>query len=144
MLSFPRSLGTCLVLLAAWAGIAQADSLPRRRAVPVQPVLVPAAPAVIQVQDVHVLPPPALLATPAPIRPLTHAEFARVFQPIPGHHQVVLLHPFTKCPVQVCFTLPPGCPKKVRVDRGELEFDYGRREIEIRFARNGTVRVNYD
>lgn len=85
------------------------------------------------------LPAPAPVVVPV----LTHREFARMFQPLPGTYEVVLLHPVTCCPVKVCFTLPPGCPKKVRVERRELEFDYGRHEVEIRFVHNGTVRVEY-
>jgi hypothetical protein len=94
-------------------------------------------------QPVEVLPPP----TPGPVigvqRPLTHREFARTFKPVQGTYDVVLLHPDTCCPVRVCFTLPYGCPKRVRVERHELEFDYGRTEVELRFRRNGTVQVEY-
>jgi hypothetical protein len=100
--------------------------------------------AAVVADDTPVLPAPTPLPVPTPLRPPTHAEFARHFQPLPGNYEVVLLHPFTHCPVQVCFTLPPGCPKKVRVERRELEFDYGRCEVEIRFYRNGSVRVMYN
>jgi hypothetical protein len=55
---------------------------------------------------------------------------------------VQLIHPLTGCPVDVCFTLPPGSPHRVRVQRRELEFDYGRQEVEIRFDRQG-ARVEY-
>lgn len=124
------------VMALAWsASVAPADGPFRRvlvrQAPPPPEVLLPPAGA-------PVLPPPAL------VRPPTHAEFARQFQPAPGRYEVVLLHPCTNCPVQVCFTLPPGCPKRVRVERRELEFDYGRCEVEIRFYRNGTARVEYN
>jgi hypothetical protein len=46
--------------------------------------------------------------------------------------------------VTVQFTLPPGVPKKVRASRRELEFDYGRHEVDIRFLVRGRVRVDYD
>lgn len=124
------------VLALAWAaGAAPADGPLRRLLARQAPPPPPAAP---------VLAPASTLPPPALVRPPTHAEFARQFQPAPGRYEVVLLHPFTHCPVQVCFTLPPGCPKKVRVERRELEFDYGRCEVEIRFYRNGTARVEYN
>jgi hypothetical protein len=103
------------------------------------PAAPPAPEAVVPPPDGVPLPPPQPLA----VRPLTHAEFARSFQPAAGTYEVVLVHPVTCCPVKVCFTLPPGCPKKVRVERRELEFDYGRHEVEIRFERRGGVHVEY-
>jgi hypothetical protein len=75
---------------------------------------------------------------------MTHAEFARVFRPVAGTYEVVLLHPHSGQPVQVCFTLPPGFPKKIRVERNELEYDYGDFEVEIRFYHNGRARVEYN
>lgn len=78
-----------------------------------------------------------------PAAPMTLAEFARVFQPIPGTHRVCLIHPKTCQPVDVCFTLPCGCPK-IRASKHRLEFDYGKREVEIRFRHNGKVDVDYD
>jgi hypothetical protein len=106
------------------------------------PVLVPAPPPVVVPAD---LPPPRVVPPPppAPVQALTVAEFAAAFQPVPGTHKVVLIHPVTGCPVEVCFTLPPGCPK-VKVHRRELEFDYGRREVEIHFRHGGRVEVDYD
>jgi hypothetical protein len=96
-------------------------------------------------------PPPegVLLHPPRPaegsvvLQAMTHRDFARVFQPAAGTYEVLLIHPDTCCPVKVCFTLPCGCPKKVRVERHELEFDYGKTEVEIRFRRDGTVKVEY-
>jgi hypothetical protein len=40
-------------------------------------------------------------------------------------------------------TLPNCCLKKTRVERGELEFDYGDVEVELRFKRDGRVNVEY-
>jgi hypothetical protein len=88
--------------------------------------------------------PPVVPAVPGEaVRPLTLREFAAVFQPAPGNHEVLLVHPLTQAPVPVRFTLPPGAPK-VRVHRRELEFDYGKREVEVRFLRGGRVKVEYD
>ena len=134
-----RLLGLAAACLVLGAHATAADGSRQRGAAraatppaPVAPVVVPAdAPAVA-------------LPAPTRVRPPTHAEFARHFQPLPGRYEVVLLHPDTHRPVQVCFTLPPGCPKKVRVERRELEFDYGRYEVEIRFDRRGGVRVTYN
>lgn len=107
------------------------------------PILVPplAPPPMAPVEGLLPAPRPlpALGVAPCP----THAEFAANFRPCAGRYEVLLLHPDTGRPVQVCFELPPGTPK-VRVERRELEFDYDRKEVEIRFLRNGTVRVEYD
>ena len=78
----------------------------------------------------------------APRRAVTVEEFVRCFRPTAGTHHVWVIHPVTCRPVEVCFTLPPGCPR-VRIHQREVEFDYGRREVEIQFRRNGTVRVEY-
>jgi hypothetical protein len=90
----------------------------------------------------RVVPPPPP-AAPVVVRPMTLAEFAACFRPVPGTHEVVLLHTRKGCPVRVCFTLPPGCPR-VRLHRHELEFDYGKHEVSIRFQLCGKVKVDYD
>jgi hypothetical protein len=87
--------------------------------------------------------PPLPILPGGPQAVMTLKEFARSFQPIPGTHSVWLVHPKTCRPVHVCFNLPPGCPK-VKVHRREIKFDYGRREVEIHFRHNGTVKVDYD
>ncbi|MGL6096760.1 MAG: hypothetical protein ACRC7O_13310, partial [Fimbriiglobus sp.] len=72
-------------------------------------------------------------------------EFVKAFPPFPGSYRVCLIHPKTCRPVTVCFTLPEcACPPKVRSGRRFVEFDYGKREVEIRFRHNGTVDVDYD
>jgi len=83
---------------------------------------------------------PVPLVTPA--KPFSHHEFAKAFVPVPGKYKVTLIHPGSHCPVDVCFTLPPGCPK-VRTGHRYLEFDYGNCSVEIRFALFGKVRVDY-
>lgn len=79
-----------------------------------------------------------------PLRPMTHREFAASFRPAPGNYEVVLLHPCTHCPVKVCFTLPPGCIRKIDCDRNDIEFDYGKYEVELNFKRDGRVEVDFD
>jgi hypothetical protein len=98
-----------------------------------------------QVEPVPTLPPPTPLVPPAPVvvRPITLREFAASFQPLPGNYEVVFAHTRTGCPVKVCFTLPPGCPK-VLCSRHQIEFDYGKCEVEIRFQLFGRVKVEYD
>jgi hypothetical protein len=77
--------------------------------------------------------------------PMTLAHFAKCFRPTPGHHTVCLIHPVTCRPVHVCFDLPFGCGcPEIDVNRRSIEFDYGKREIEIEFRRNGTYEVDYD
>jgi hypothetical protein len=84
-------------------------------------------------------PPPEPL--PVVVRPVTVAEFAASFRPAPGTYEAMLIHPMTKTPVKVRFTLPTGVPKKVRARRRELVFDYGRHWVKLRFVRDGGVRV---
>lgn len=88
--------------------------------------------------------PQPMVAMYVPARPMTHKEFAHCFVPTEGTHEAWLIHPKTCQPVRVCFTLPCGTPKKVRVEKHELEFDYGRKEVEIRFKNDGTVKVHYN
>ena len=87
-------------------------------------------------------PPVEFPGAPLPPPVLTFDEFARGFRPTPGVHSVWLAHPKTGVPVFVSFTLPPGVPKINRGSR-HVEFDYGKREVEVRFLLNGSVRVEY-
>jgi hypothetical protein len=91
------------------------------------------------VPPVAVPPPPP----PLQLRPPTPAEFASAFKPIPGRHEVVLLHPYTNTPVTVFFDLPPGFPERVVARKRFIEFDYGRDEVEIVFFRDGSYKVRY-
>ena len=87
-------------------------------------------------------PPPVVTQPPVTVaRAPTLSEFATSFRPLPGPYKVVLQHPVTCAPVEVCFTLPPGCPRKVRVRPRELDFVYPGQTVAIRFVHNGTVRV---
>ncbi|MDY3561452.1 hypothetical protein R5W23_002730 [Gemmata sp. JC673] len=112
-------------------------------------VLVPPRPPVVVVP---VSPPPALyppadLSVPVePVAPaaLTLGEFSRYFTPTPGKHDVWVVHPVTRQPVKVCFTLPPGKLRDFEVDKRSIRFEFvGGREVEIEFRNNGTVRVDY-
>lgn len=89
-------------------------------------------------QVVPALPPPAAL----PVLPMTVSEFVASFKPLPGKYEVILIHPKTGCPVKVCFTLPPGCLRKVRCTRHKIVFDYKCQcNVVIRFLHSGKVRV---
>ena len=111
----------------------------------------PATPLVVRSPESTGLPPapgepppvpiPALVEPADPARVPTLAEFAAAFKPGPGTFKVVVQHPYTGCPVEVCFTLPPGCPRKVRVHKRMLDFDYGRHDVRIRFLADGGARV---
>jgi len=157
-----------LVVVAAFAAAdARADVIIRGGPVLIRvggpPVVVPVQRTIIQTEapppPVEVQPPPGVpleIAPPAqpvplpgsfvpvdPARPLTVKEFACSFQPTCGTHNVVVLHPFTRCPVNVCFTLPSGCArvKVKKCVRERIVFDFGRKEVEIVFLRKGGVRV---
>ena len=138
-----------LALSASQSAVAQPPGYP----VDYPPVVRPyrPAPPVVVVPERPAYYPPFAPGEPTPGFPhrphrkaMTLQEFARCFEPTPGTHHVCLIHPVTCRPVEVCFKLPHGCGcPKVRVNRREIEFDYGRREVEIRFRHNGTVDVDY-
>lgn len=108
-----------------------------------EPPPVPGEPPPVPVQDIPLPAPRPLGAQPAVTvaRAPTPGEFASSFRPLPGTYKVVLQHPVTCAPVEVCFTLPPGCPRRVRVRPRELDFVYPGHTVSIRFVHNGTVRV---
>jgi hypothetical protein len=87
------------------------------------------------------VPLPIPVEAPAPARVPTLSEFAATFQPKGGRFEVEIAHPTTGRPVRVRFTLPDGAPKRVKVHRHELDFDYPGRQVSIRFLRDGEVRV---
>ncbi len=83
-------------------------------------------------------PPGSVVAIP------THRQFAESFKPVPGKHRVTLIHPYTCCPVDVCFDLPCECVKCVKADCNEITIRYGLiRKVEIRFYKDGGVKVKY-
>lgn len=107
--------------------------------------VVPPAPPTPFVPDAP-LPPPQVVPAPppaiVPVRPLTVNEFAASFQPLPGRYEVLLIHPKTGCPVKVCFTLKPGCIRKVRATSHKIDFVYaGKCDVVIRFLHGGKVWV---
>ena len=48
-------------------------------------------------------------------------------------YEVLFVNPVTSCPTPVCFTLPCGCVKNVRVSRRQVTFDYGTSQVTIKF-----------
>jgi hypothetical protein len=103
------------------------------------PVAPPPPPGTLPLpQPIPAPPPPAII----PVRPLTVDEFVASFRPLPGTYEVLLIHPKTCCPVKVCFTLPPGCIRKVRVTGHKIEFVYKcQRNVVIWFLHRGKVWV---
>ena len=121
------------LVLASAASVASAQFAPN----------LPASPSPVP-QAIPNLPPPTIVPPPAiiPVRPMTLDEFAASFKPLPGRYEVLLIHPKSGCPVKVCFTLPPGCLRKVCVTRHKIEFVYKcRRDVVIRFMLCGKVWV---
>lgn len=92
----------------------------------------PPLPVPLPPPTVYPAPPVELSPAPLPDRPLTLCEFANTFKPAPGSYSVCLIHPTKCCPVNVCFTLPCGCPQ-VRVCKRDLIFDYGCKQVKIHF-----------
>jgi hypothetical protein len=113
-------------------------------------VLTLAVPAVGSAQPPEQLPPPPVaIPIPPPPGPVETVQvfkidrFAKGFQPLPGTHRVAFVHPYTGKPAEVTFDLPPGKPT-VRTSKRELVFDYGKKEVKLRFYRDGGHRVDYE
>lgn len=123
-----------LVLAASFASAQFAPSVPGAPSgLPLVPQVVPD------------LPPPSIAPSPSlvPVRPLTVGEFVSSFKPLPGRYEVLLIHPKTGCPVKVCFALPPGCIRRVKVNGHRIEFVYkGQHDVVIRFLHGGKVWVH--
>jgi hypothetical protein len=77
-------------------------------------------------------------------KPMTVSEFVCTFKPACGcaSYQVLLIHPCTGCPVQVCFRLP-GCPRRIKCGKNTVVFRYGlfKKAVVLCFECDGTVRV---
>jgi hypothetical protein len=106
------------------------------------PVPVPDAPAAPPAPPAPPMPPAingTLTPPTAPAgRAMTVEEFARSFQPKAGSYEVTVLNPITNTPNTVRFTLPEGTPRRVIVNRRNLEFVYGPRQfVRIEFDRDG-------
>ncbi len=74
------------------------------------------------------------------LRPMWHTEVPQFFEPVAGLHFFAVIHPYTLQTVCVQVGLPPGRPR-LEIDRNDIEFDYGRYDVEIHFKRNGGVAV---
>jgi hypothetical protein len=86
----------------------------------------------------------SLTPTPLAVRALTLPEFATAFRPLPGIHEVVLVHPATGYPVKIRFALPPGSPKTIRLQDRQVQFHYALgHNVTLRFTPDGRVSV-YD
>jgi hypothetical protein len=95
--------------------------------------------------DVRVGPPAErMIVAPPPVavRAPTLEEFAASFRPAPGNYEVTILHSRSCCPVTICFTLPPGCPK-VCLQKHQLDFQYPCEDVRIRCRIGGKVKVSY-
>lgn len=84
----------------------------------------------------------------APVQALTlHDAKSALCNLPPGGHQVTFIHPYTCCPVTVCFCLPCGC-YNVECGGGlcaeKLRFSYPGlfNDVVIKFNKNGSVSVN--
>lgn len=82
-------------------------------------------------------------STPTQDRPATLREFSQTFVPAKGFYEVLFIHPDTGKPVFAHFTLPDGEPRKFRVSRRQIQFDYGDSVVAIVFDARGGVQVEY-
>jgi hypothetical protein len=110
---------------------------PQPRLVPM-PEPIPAPQPKFQVPDDG--PPPPVQQGPMA---MTAEAFVKSFQPKAGSYEVTILNPITKQPTPVRFTLPEGTPKRVNVNRREIEFFYGPRNfVRIEFDRDGAQVIS--
>jgi hypothetical protein len=120
-------MSSTLLSFCLLAGLSEGQP-PEAPAVPV-----PAAPPIVA---------PIIIAPDCPV-PISLCDFCQSFKPVPGNYEILFLHPVKCCPVRVCFTLPPGCPK-VCCSKREIVFDYGCCAVTIRFKiLFGGVKVIY-
>lgn len=137
---------------------------------PAQPPVVVVTPPIVIAPRVTILPqvttlpvyrPPVIATYPVyptysppvypivPVQPVapqavTLSEFSRFFTPTPGKHDVWVIHPVTRQPVKVCFTLPGGKLREFDVSRHTIRFEFSHgQEVDIFFHNNGTVDVRY-
>jgi hypothetical protein len=111
-----------------------------------QPVVAP-PPAPLQdpppgLGPVAPTPPPPPPVPAAPVQAMTLDQFASTFKARAGSFDVDLINPITKQATKVHFTLPAGTPKRVIVNRDEVEFRYGLFQfVRIEFTANGAQVV---
>lgn len=83
-------------------------------------------------------PPPPPVPVQVQAQVMTLDQFAASFKPRAGTFDADLINPITKQPTRVRFTLPAGTPKRVIVNRDEVEFRYGLFQfVRIEFTANG-------
>ena len=103
------------------------------------------APRLVQSPVIETAPPPFVIpAAPiAVVQPVSVEDFACNFKPAAGTYHVTLIHPKTCCPVDVCFTLPCGCAKRVTATKHSLRIVYPGllNDVVIRFKLDVTVSV---
>jgi hypothetical protein len=125
-------LSLCLTAEAA----AQPPRLPPPPPVPMDLILpAPLPPS-------NTLPPPP---TSVPVKVPTFEEFMAGFVPLPGIHDVTVVHPVTNKPVNLVFRLPDLPLKKTYKGKTRVTFDYGKTEVTLIFRLiGGKADVRYD
>ncbi len=92
------------------------------------------------------LPPSGTLPPPVmPAKIPTFDEFVAGFAPLPGIHDVTVVHPVTNKPVNLVFRLPDLPLKKTYKGKTRVTFDYGKTEVTLIFRLiGGKADVRYD
>ena len=117
------------------------DPVEQPLTLPPDPVLPPIAPRPILPPPVPVAPIPAASLEKVPV---SLELFAQTFVPAPGTYEICFIHPGSKKPVDVVFTLPDIPLRKFEVHRRSIEFHYPDGEVEINFKLFGKVKVRYE
>jgi hypothetical protein len=132
--------GPGVYVRAPFVRVAVPPRTPPPVVLPAPTVIEPGSPPLVPVEVTRATVP----AVGAVVKAPTIDAFARSFKPDPdgGKYEVVVEHPCTCAPVKVCFSLPPGCPKRVVARKSELVIRYGLlRTVVIQFNRDGTYKV---
>lgn len=73
----------------------------------------------------------------------TIKQLASAFVPLPGRHELTVIHPISGKCVTFCVDLPACPPVCVRAYHRTLVFDYGCRKVEVVFRIFNRVEVRY-
>ncbi len=90
--------------------------------------------------------PQVILPTPVQLAaPVTIAQFAAGFVPVPGIHDINFIQPYSKKPIDVVFRLPDAPLYKTYYTKNRITFDYGRTKVALIFrVIGGKVDVRYE
>lgn len=79
-----------------------------------------------------------------PTVPVESDQLDKHFSPTAGVHDLTFVHPSTRKNVDVTFRLPDLPLKRFEVNKRQIHFDYGRKQVILIFRITGQVDVRYE